>query len=82
MKRLLKKILRKRMAKKFGESSRQFEKSFMWVYNSPIREWSLKLHCLSTQWYSQILCDRGKYIETKVILLDRAKKLFLSLKKK
>lgn len=70
------------MAKKFGESSRQFEEAFMWVYNSPIREWSLKLHCLSAKWYSQIVCDSGKCKETKVIRLDRAKDLFLSLKKK
>lgn len=45
IKRLLRTWLRVQLHSRIGEAI-NFEEAFLWIYNSPIHEWKLRLYCI------------------------------------
>lgn len=64
IKRLFRTLLRIKMFYILGESCTNFEECFNWVYNSPIIEWSYRVHlCGFYQRYDSVDIDKLKSFE-------------------
>lgn len=75
IKRLFRTWLRVKLYKKIGDS-KNFERAFSWIYDSPIFEWKLRIYCiyLSTHEGYEYLDGLTKtYLETR---FDEASRLW------
>ncbi len=79
IKRILKYWLKRKMRKRFDESAHNFEEAYKWVSDSPVREWKIKIRCVSQHWCSTTYPNQDLPIIK--IDLQRAIRMFYALKK-
>lgn len=74
IKRLFRTWLRVQLYKKIGESI-NFEEAFLWIYNTPIFEWKLRIYCVrsSSDNYDH---DKNAYRAAMLTDLNEASRLW------